>query len=55
MIFESQPLILKEDTVQRIIQCKRLRFALSKFCLRKTSFTAETLDVMQLKKSGWYE
>jgi len=31
---------------QRITRCKRLRYALSKFCLRRTSFTPEPLYEM---------
>lgn len=35
MILESQPLIFKEGTAQRITRCKRLRFASSKFGFAK--------------------
>ena len=46
--------ILKEEKFnitarhRRITRCKRLRFAPSKFCLRRTSFIPKTLYAIEL-------
>ena len=42
---------MTESDQQRITRCKRLRFAPSKFCLRRNSFTPKTLyDSSQRKR-----